>query len=205
MAGPSAPVLGGGTVALDADRFDLPPNVPLLHEVVKAELAARRQGTHETRTRGHVAGGAAKPWRQKGTGRARQGTTRAPQWKGGGVVFGPHPKSYDLKVNRKAARKARDIALSQHVRHGSLGVFDGGAFEAPGTKAALALVAGWREERPLLVVPTLDESAAALSFRNVDRCAVLAPHEVGVADLLWARSLLVSRAAIAELMGVESA
>jgi large subunit ribosomal protein L4 len=200
MAGLTAPVLGGKkTVALADETFGLEVNGPLLHEVVKAEQAAHRAGTHATKTRGQVRGGGVKPYRQKGTGRARQGTIRAPQFRTGGVVFGPSPRSYAVKVNRKAARKARAIALSQHANAGSLGVFDASSFSAPKTKDAIALVGGWRTELPLLVVVALGEFEAALSFRNLPRTLVVAPHELEVRDLLWARSLLVSQAALDEL------
>ena len=172
MAGLTAPVVGkaGKPVPLVEDMFGLPVNQPLLHEVVKAEAAARRQGTHSSKTRGMVRGGGAKPYRQKGTGRARQGTIRAPQFKGGGVVFGPTPRSHAVKVNRKAARKARAIGLSQHARAGSLAVFDASTFAAPRTKDALALIADWRKERPLVVCVSLGEADAALSFRNIPAC-----------------------------------
>ncbi|MEY4226985.1 MAG: ribosomal protein, partial [Actinomycetota bacterium] len=171
----------------------------LLHEVAKAEAAGQRQGTHATKTRGMVAGGRAKPFRQKGTGRARQGTTRAAQFTGGGVVFGPQPRSYAVKVNKKAYRKARCMGLSQHARLGSIGVFEADAFADPKTKDALKLVDGWMEA-PLVVVVQPDEEAAALSFRNLPRSAVLTPAEVGVGDLLWARRLLVSKAALEEIV-----
>ena len=122
MAALNAPVLGATTKAkLDPGTFGAERNDSLVHEVVRAELAARRQGTHATKTRGMVAGGRSKPWRQKGTGRARAGTTRAPQWTGGGVVFGPSPRNYTGKVNRKAHQKALQIALSAHVAGGTLG------------------------------------------------------------------------------------
>jgi len=192
----NAPVLGGtDTVDLDPAVFGVEPTESLLHEVVKAEQAARRQGTHATKSRGMVAGGRAKPWRQKGTGRARQGTTRAAQWTGGGVVFGPQPRSYAVKVNRKAYRKARCMALSLHAASESIGVFDG-RFDAPRTKEAIALIARWRDDRPLVVVVDPAEESAALSFRNLPRCRVFTPGEVEVVDLLWARSLLVSASAL---------
>ena len=128
MAALSAPTLGATTKAkLSGDVFGLERNDSLLHEVVKSELATRRQGTSDTKTRGRVAGGAAKPWRQKGTGRARQGTIRAPQWTGGGVVFGPHPRDYTGKINRKAHLKAIRIALSAHAADGTLAAIDGSA------------------------------------------------------------------------------
>ena len=124
MADRSAPVLGGGTVTLDAATFEARFNMPLVHETVRAELNARRRGTASTLTRGKVSGGGAKPWRQKGTGRARQGSIRAPHFAGGGVVFGPTPRSYTAKVNRKARRAALRSALSVHAERESLAVFD---------------------------------------------------------------------------------
>src|SRR6187200_2840067 len=143
-----APILGGTKKhKLDDEVFGVPFNGPLVHEVVLAELAARRRGTHATRTRGMVRGGGAKPWRQKGTGRARQGTIRAPQWTGGGVVFGPHPRDYTGKINRKAHLKAIRIALSAHAADGTLAAIDGSALSEPRTKLAAELVSGWRSER----------------------------------------------------------
>jgi large subunit ribosomal protein L4 len=202
MAALTAPTLGATTKAkLSGDVFGLERNDALVHEVVKAELAARRQGTHETKTRGRVAGGRAKPWRQKGTGRARQGTTRAPQWAGGGVVFGPHPRNYTGKINRKAHLKAIRIALSAHAADGTLAVIDAGKLSEPRTKAAADLVTGWRSQRPLVVVVTRDEDGIDRAFRNLDRTHVVQVGDVEVADLVWARSLVVSKAALAALEG----
>jgi large subunit ribosomal protein L4 len=202
MAALSAPTLGATTKAkLAEDVFGLERNDALVHEVVKAELAARRQGTHETKTRGHVAGGRAKPWRQKGTGRARQGTTRAPQWTGGGVVFGPHPRNYTGKVNRKAHLKAIRIALSAHAADGSLAALDGAKLKEPRTKAAAELVGGWRSERPLVVVIARGEDAVDRAFRNLDRTHVVEVGAVEAADLVWARSLVVTKAALQVLEG----
>src|SRR5262245_39222305 len=138
----SAPTLGGSAkVDLDADVFEQPFNGPLVHEVVIAELAARRQGTHATKTRGMVSGGGAKPWRQKGTGRARAGTSRSPVWTGGGTVFGPSPRSYTFKVNRKERRAALRSALSVHAERGSIHAIDPKPFvEEVSTKKAAALL-----------------------------------------------------------------
>src|SRR4051812_47150128 len=131
---PKAPALGGGAAGhLDAAGCEQPFNGPLVHEVVVAELAARRQGTHATKTRGMVSGGGAKPWRQKGTGRARAGTSRSPIWTGGGVVFGPHPRHYVVKVNRKARRAALRSALSVHAERATIHVVDATAFDEPST------------------------------------------------------------------------
>ncbi|MCX6392710.1 MAG: 50S ribosomal protein L4 [Actinobacteria bacterium] len=195
----TAPIIGGkGTVNLPDAVFGVEVAPGLLHEVAKAEAAGRRQGTHATKSRGMVAGGRAKPFRQKGTGRARQGTTRAAQFTGGGVVFGPQPRSYAVKVNKKAYKKARCMGLSQHAGNGSLGIFEAGAFDAPKTKDALKLVEGW-SVAPLVVVVGTEEEAAALSFRNIPRSAVLTPTEVGLTELLWARRLLISTTALDEL------
>src|ERR1044071_6608565 len=134
---PKAPALGGGSaVDLDADVFEQPFTGPLVHEVVGAELAARRQGTSATKTRGMVSGGGAKPWRQKGTGRARAGTSRSPVWTGGGTVFGPSPRHYTVKVNRKARKAALRSALSIHADRSSVSILDAAGFDAPSTKTA---------------------------------------------------------------------
>ena len=193
---PDAPVIGTSqTVELDADVFGVPFNGPLVHECVIAELAARRQGTHATRTRGMVSGGTSKPWRQKGTGRARAGTTRSPIWTGGGIVFGPHPRHYTVKVNRKARRAALRSALSVHAERGSLLLLDPGVFEAPSTKQAKSLLEG-RLGAAVLVVLGDDDWAAARSFRNLPTVEVLHVDDVGVADLVRAAALVVSREAI---------
>ena len=202
MAALSAKSLSGEAAAkLDAEIFGLERNDALVHQVVTAELAARRQGTHSTKTRGLVAGGRAKPWRQKGTGRARQGTTRAPQWTGGGVVFGPHPRSYTGKINRKARVKALRIALSAHAAAGSLATVDAAKIDEPKTARAVELLAGWRTERPLVVVVQRGEDTLVRSFRNLERTHVVETGELEVADLVWARSLIVSKAALALLEG----
>src|ERR1700760_4221627 len=130
----AASVLGGGSVDLDPAAFEASFNMPLVHEAVRAELNARRHGTASTKTRGEVSGGGAKPWRQKGTGRARAGSSRSPIWTGGGTVFGPTPRSYTFKVNRKEQRAAFRSALSVHADRGSIAVFDAvKSFEAPST------------------------------------------------------------------------
>ncbi len=164
-----APTLGGGTaVDLDADVFEQPFNGPLVHEVVVAELAARRQGTHSTKTRGMVRGGGAKPWRQKGTGRARAGTSRSPIWTGGGIVFGPSPRHYILKVNRKARRAALRSALSVHAERSTIHVVDTAAFDAPSTAKAAELLHAHRGGSVLIALGDADLTAAK-SFRNLSR------------------------------------
>jgi large subunit ribosomal protein L4 len=167
-----------------------------VHETVRAEAAAARAGTRAAKSRGLVAGGRSKPWRQKGTGRARQGTTRAPQWTGGGVAFAPVPRSFDLKVNRKTRKAAFRGALSAHAKRGSLALIDGSAFTEPSTKAAVALVTEWGADLPLVVVAQPEEEALVKSFRNLERVLVLETSELEVGALVWARSLLATEAAL---------
>jgi large subunit ribosomal protein L4 len=191
-----APALGGGSaVTLDADVFEQPFNGPLVHEVVVAELAARRQGTHATKTRGMVSGGGAKPWRQKGTGRARAGSSRSPLWSGGGTVFGPSPRHYILKVNRKARRAALRAVLSLHAERGSLFGVDAGAFDAPSTNQAAGLLADARGGATLVVLAE-DETTAAKSFRNLPNVLVLSAENAGVADIVRPATLIASQGAI---------
>ncbi len=205
MAAPTAPVLTGGAKAkLDEAVFGLERNDALVHDVVKSEMAARRQGTASTKTRGLVSGGRAKPWRQKGTGRARAGTTRAAQWTGGGVVFGPHPRNYTGKVNRKARLKALRIALSAHAGAGSLHVLDGGSFDAPKTSQAAELFAGAGLQAPVWVVVAPDEVNLAKSVRNLDRVYVANANNLDAYDVVMARTLVVSKAALVMLEGGES-
>ena len=186
-----------GQIALDDEVFAAEVKPHLVHETVRAELNAQRAGTRGAKSRGLVSGGRSKPWRQKGTGRARAGTTRAPHWTGGGVAFPPGMRTFDLKVNRKARRAALRGALSAHARAGSLGLVDGAAFAEPSTKAAATLVEAWGKERPLVVVVADEDENLGLSFRNLSQVAVVAPSELDVAAVVWARSLLVSQAALA--------
>jgi large subunit ribosomal protein L4 len=171
----------------------------LVHEVVRAELNARRAGTRGAKSRGLVAGGRSKPWRQKGTGRARAGSTRAPHWTGGGVAFPPTMRSFALKVNRKVSRAALRGALAAHAREGSLALLDGAAWETPSAKGAAALVKAWGKERPVVLVAADEEQGLVKSFRNLDRVAVVAPGELEVAAVVWASSLLVSQVALEAL------
>ncbi len=201
---PDAPFLGAHPpgskkVKLDDAAFGARFAGPLVHQSVRAEQAARRRGTASTKTRGLVSGGGAKPWRQKGTGRARAGSSRSPIWTGGGTTFGPQPRSYTFKVNRKEQRAALRSALSLHAGRASLAILDAAAFKAPKTREASDLLDDWGQARPTLVVLTAEESSAALSFRNLARVAVLTPENVGVADLLGAASLLVSETALEAL------
>ena len=197
-----APVLGGGAggrVALPEEAFGARFEGALVHQSVRAEQAARRRGTAATKTRGMVSGGGAKPWRQKGTGRARAGSSRSPIWTGGGTVFGPQPRSYTFKVNRKEQRAALRSALSLHAQRGSMAILDAAAFTAPKTSQASEMLKAWGQPRPTLVVLMAEESSAALSFRNLARVAVLTAENVGVTDLLGAAALLVSESAVEAL------
>jgi large subunit ribosomal protein L4 len=200
-----APILGGAAgkkAKLDDAAFGASFSGPLVHQSVRAEQAARRRGTAATKTRGMVSGGGAKPWRQKGTGRARAGSSRSPVWTGGGTVFGPQPRSYTFKVNRKEQRAALRSALSLHAERGSLAILDSSSFTAPKTRQALDLLEDWgprSKTLPALVVLGPDESSAALSFRNLERVAIAAPADVGVTELLGAASLLISESALEEL------
>jgi len=194
-------MIGGGTVTLDASAFEADFNMPVVHEAVRAELAARRRGTASTKTRGQVSGGSAKPWRQKGTGRARAGSSRSPVWTGGGTVFGPTPRGYTFKVNRKARRIALRSALSVHAQRESLAVFDASVFDGPSTRRAADLLDGWlSDERSTLVVLDEQEAAAGKSFRNLPRVSVMPVEDAGVADVIGAATLLVSQAALPALV-----
>jgi large subunit ribosomal protein L4 len=200
VAAPKAPVLDGtgkqsSEHALEESVFGAEVKPHLVHDTVRAELANARAGTRALKSRGLVAGGRSKPWRQKGTGRARAGTTRAPHWTGGGAAFAPRT-SFGVKVNRKERRAAFRSALSAHAADGTLGLVDGAAFDAPSTKQAIALLAEWGKDAPVLVVASDGEEALVKSFRNVDRVVVTVPSELEVRDIVWARALLVSEEAL---------
>ena len=203
MAAPKVPVLGGAKkeVSLEEAVFGAELKPHLVHEAVRAELNEDRQGTRAAKSRGLVSGGRTKPWRQKGTGRARQGTIRAPQFKGGGVAFPPTPRDFSVKVNRKARKAALRSALSDHAQAGTLALLDASSFESPSTKGAAALLLQWSQETPTVVVVTENEQNAAKSFRNLDRVAVTVPAELEVAQVVWARSLLVSQGALDAVQG----
>ncbi len=196
-----ASVLGGSAndVALDATVFEAELRPHLVHETVRAELNAARRGTRGAKSRGLVSGGRAKPWRQKGTGRARQGTIRAPQFTGGGVAFPPGPRSFDVKVNRKARRAALRGALSHHAANGTLALLDGGSFEEPSTKQAQRVLSDWDHDAPVLVVAETGEDVVAKSFRNLPRVLVTVPEELEVAAIVWARAVVVTQAALPQV------
>ncbi|MGH2970671.1 MAG: 50S ribosomal protein L4 [Gaiellaceae bacterium] len=198
MAAPKAPLLGGAKkeVSLDEAVFAAEITPHLVHEAVRAEMNERRQGTRAAKSRGLVSGGRSKPWRQKGTGRARAGTIRAAQFTGGGVVFPPSPRDFSVKVNKKAARAALRAALSDHVQAGSFALLSTTAFDAPSTKDALELMSKWGGEAPSVVVVNDDEATLGKSFRNLDRVIVTTPQDLEVAEVVWAKSLLVSESAL---------
>jgi large subunit ribosomal protein L4 len=197
----SAPLLdatGGKArdVELEDAVFAAEVKPHLVHEAVRAELNSHRAGTFATKSRGLVSGGRAKPWRQKGTGRARQGTVRAPQFEGGGHAFAKVPRTFVQKVNRKAVKAAMRSALASHVEAGSLALIDGSVFEEPSTKTAKGLLETAGLATPIVIVLSDDEANAAKSFRNLERVAIVAPSDLEVSAVVWARSLVVSEAAL---------
>jgi large subunit ribosomal protein L4 len=209
MAAPKAPVLDPSgkkskDVSLAEAVFAAEVKPHLVHEVVRAETAAARAGTRAAKNRALVSGGRSKPWRQKGTGRARAGSTRAPQWTGGGVAFAQVPRSYDLKVNRKVRRAAFRSALSDHAARGAVAVISGGTFDEPSTRAAAELLRAWGAESPLLVLALPEEETLVKSFRNLERALVLEPSELEVGAIVWARSLLATEGALERVQEVVS-
>ena len=198
----TAPKLGGsGTVTLDEGVFGAEVKGHLVHEAVRAEMNERRQGTRGAKSRGLVSGGRSKPWRQKGTGRARQGTIRAPQFSGGGHAFAKTPRTFVQKVNRKAQKAALRSALASHAQEGTVAVVDSSTFDAPSTKRAREVVEQWGKQTPLVVVATEEEVNLTKSFRNLDRVVVIRPSEVEVGALVWARSLIVTESALPLVQG----
>jgi len=197
-----AAVLGkSGKADLPQEIFAEPFHQSLVHETARADLASRRRGTASTLTRGEVSFTTAKAWRQKGTGRARVGSLGVPNRFGGGVAFGPKPRHYNVKVNRKARRKAMRAALSVHAERDSVAVLDPSAYETPSTKAAAQALAKWGARQPTLVVLMGEEIGAMKSFRNIDRVTVAEVGAIGVADVIGAASLVLSEAALEALKG----
>jgi large subunit ribosomal protein L4 len=177
--------------------FGIEPNVPAMHTVVRSQLAALRSGTHSTKTRGMVRGGGAKPWRQKGTGRARQGTIRAPQWVGGGAVFGPSPRSYAFKVPNKVIKLAMRSALSAKVADDQLVVVNKFDFKEPSTKAGYEMLKslGLADTKVTVIVGNEDDNVY-LSLRNINRCRVIFAFEVNTYDLIDNKTLVISKDAL---------
>lgn len=199
-AGIKAPMLGKQAKAdLPKALFSEPFHETLVHEVARADLASRRRGTHSSLTRGEVSMTTAKAWRQKGTGRARAGALSVPHRYGGGAAFGPKPRHYTVKVNRKARRRALRAALTVHAERDTVAVIDSSAFEAPSTQQAAKGLDGWGAERPALVVLGSEEEAVAKSFRNIEGVTVALASAAGVADVIRAASLVVSQEALSEL------
>ena len=193
-----------GSVVLPGSTFDVPTNIPLMHQVVVAQLAAARQGTHATKTRGEVAGGGKKPFRQKGTGNARQGSIRAPHFTGGGIVHGPQPRDYDQRTPKKMKQGALRSALSDRARadriHVVTALFEG---EKPSTKAALAALRAIVEDRQALVVLERGNELTALSLRNVPEVHVLWADQLNTYDVLDADDIVFTQAALESFLGTK--
>jgi len=195
--GVKAPVLGKQSKAdLPKTTFSEPFHEALVHQAARADLAARRRGTHSSLTRGEVAMTGAKAWRQKGTGRARAGALGVPQRYGGGAAFGPKPRHYTFKVNRKERQRALRAALSVHAERGSVAVLDGSSFADPSTKQAAKRLDSWGADRPTLVVIGAEEAAVAKSFRNIEGVRVAEASAAGVADVIGASSLVLTEEAL---------
>jgi large subunit ribosomal protein L4 len=186
---------------LPKEIFSEPFHEALVHEAARADLAARRRGTHSSLTRGEVSMTTAKAWRQKGTGRARAGALSVPHRYGGGAAFGPKPRHYTVKVNRKARRKALRAALTVHAERGTVAVLDGSTFKEPATKQAADALKKWGASAPTLIVVSSEEDAVAKSFRNIEGITVALASAAGVADVLGASSLVLTEAALEELKG----
>lgn len=184
---------------LSAAVFEIEPNVHVMHEVVRSQRAARRQGTHDTLTRGQLRGGGKKPWRQKGTGRARQGTIRAPQWAGGGTVFGPHPRSYAFKVPAKVVKLAMRSALSAKLADGEIVVVDQLSFEKPSTKQAAEVLKNLGLEGRVTIIVPDDEVNTFLSFRNLSKVRVIGVSELNTLDFIDNKALVLTDAALTRI------
>jgi large subunit ribosomal protein L4 len=193
-----------GSADVTAVVFGIEPNVFAVHQVVRSQQAARRSGTHSTLTRGKVRGGGKKPWRQKGTGRARQGSTRSPQWAGGGVVFGPHPRSYAFKVPNKVVKLAMRSALSAKLAEESLYVVDALVFEKPSTKQAADVLKALGINGKVTIVVGNDDMNALLSFRNLPKTRVITASESNTYDLVDNTAVLFTKPALTWLEGVLS-
>lgn len=186
-----------GTVELPAELFDVQTNVPLIHQVVVAQLAAARQGTHATKTRGEVRGGGRKPYRQKGTGRARQGSTRAPQFAGGGTVHGPQPRDYAQRTPKKMKAAALRGALSDRARHGRIHVLSALVEgEAPSTRTALAAIKALSDRPNFLVVLDRADEVGLRSVRNLAEVHVLFADQLNTYDVLCADDVVFTQAAL---------
>ncbi len=185
-----------GSIDLDDATFGIEPNMAVLHQVVTAQLAARRAGTHSTKTRSEVSGGGAKPWKQKGTGRARAGSTRSPIWVGGGIAHGPKPRSYAQRTNKKMIKLATRSALSDRCAEQRVLVVDAWGFDRPSTKAARAALSALGVEGRTLVVVDRDDETTIRSFRNLPQVHVLAADQLNAYDILVSDYVVFSRDAV---------
>lgn len=194
-----------GTVELPAEIFDRPLNVPLMHQVVVAQQAAARQGTHATKTRGMVRGGGKKPFAQKGTGRARQGSIRAPHYTGGGIVHGPQPRDYSQRTPKKMIKAALHCALSDRARHGRIHVVSGFLTqETPSTKLALSALRNIIDTRRAVVVVDRDDTLTSLSLRNAPEVHILTADQLNTYDVLVADDVVFTEAAYAAFVGTKA-
>src|SRR6266487_2203116 len=189
---------------LPAELFEAPVNVPLMHQVVVAGAAAQRAGTHSTKTRGEVSGGGVKPWRQKGTGRARQGSIRSPHWAGGGVAHGPKPRDYAMRVNKKMKRAALRSALADAAASGKLAVVEGLTFDGPRTRDAVGVLRALDLRGRVLVVLSEPDEAVEKSFRNLPEVKIVYPGNLSTYDLLAADRVLFTSASLDLLTGESS-
>lgn len=193
-----------GTAELSSTVFGIEPHTHSVHLVVRSQMAARRSGTHDTKTRGQVSGGGAKPFRQKGTGRARAGTTRAPQWTGGGAVFGPHPRSYAFRVPNKVVKLAMRSVLSAKAADGDLHVLEAFNFEKPSTKVAAGFLDTLGLKGRVTLVVGNDDIEAIMSFRNIERVRIITASESNTYDLVDNAALVLTKPALEYLEGVLS-
>ena len=182
-----------GTIELDENIFGIEPNVAVMHQVVNAQLAAKRSGTHSTKTRAEVRGGGAKPWKQKGTGRARAGSSRIPHWRGGGIALGPKPRDYSQRTPKKMKRLALRSALSDRAQSNSVYVVDAWDFETPSTKAAKTALEAIGTEGKVLVVTDAQDANTEKSFRNLSNVNVLSSDQLNVFDILVSDSIVFTK------------
>ncbi len=182
-----------GTIELDENIFGIEPNVAVMHQVVNAQLAAKRSGTHSTKTRAEVRGGGAKPWKQKGTGRARAGSSRIPHWRGGGIALGPKPRDYSQRTPKKMKRLALRSALSDRAQSNSVYVVDAWDFETPSTKAAKMALEAIGTEGKVLIVTDAQDANTEKSFRNLSNVNVLSSDQLNVFDILVSDSIVFTK------------
>lgn len=194
-----------GSLELDAATFGIEPNMPVMHQVVTAQLAARRAGTQSTKTRSEVSGGGAKPWKQKGTGRARAGSTRSPIFIGGGVALGPKPRSYAQKTPKKMIKLALRSALSDRAAEGKVIVVDSWGFEAPSTKGAVAALGALGAEGRVLLVLSRDDVMAWKSFRNIPKVHVVETAELNTYDVLLSDVVVFTKSTLPITADAEAA